>query len=72
MTKYRGSNFEDYLKEKGISKEVRHVRKSGGRLYALRCRLYQKILLSPQVIHLNSVTDFFIDSVVALITCFHN
>ena len=59
MSKYRGSNFEDYLKEKGISEEVSTRAKSGGRFYA------PKIRQSPQVIHLNKIMDFFIESAVA-------
>ena len=58
MSKYRGRNFEDYLKEKGISEEVSARAKSGGRFYAPRHPSSQKIRQSPQVIHLNKTMDF--------------
>lgn len=69
MNKYRGSNFEYYLKEKGISEEV--LARAKKRWKALRAEAWvvPEDTTKSRSDLLNSITGFFTASIVVLITC---
>lgn len=72
MNKYRGNNFEDYLKEKGISEAVSTRAKKRWEVLRAEVSVVPEDTTKSPSDPLNSVMGFCIDSAVALITCFHN
>ncbi|MCG9133963.1 hypothetical protein J5I95_20065 [Candidatus Poribacteria bacterium] len=73
MNKYRGSNLEDYLKkEKGISEEVSARAKKQWKALRAEASVVPEGTTKSPGDPPQQRNSFFIDSAVALITCFHN
>lgn len=72
MNKYRGSNFEDYLKEKGVSEEVSARAKKRWKALCAETSVVPEDITKSSSDPPQQRNGFFTDSAVGLITCFHN